>query len=642
MIETYPRPTSGVLTLSGRGFGHGIGMSQWGAYGAATKALTWPQILGFYYPGTSRAGQGDPTLRVWLSAVGTSAVPFSKVSGLVVSDGTRTLSLSGSYRWRIVPEGSAVTLQANSGAGWFATTGWRALTRPLTVSRPSVAAVRVLLPSGSQREYSGSVRVVNVSGRAYAVNLVGFERYTRAVVPVEMSASWPAAALSAQAVAVRTYAANSRASAGSRAYDVCDVACQAYRGVADYTASGTLIRRYEDTRSTNATAATAGTILTYGGKPAFTQYSSSNGGRMVKGSQPYLPVKDDPYDGAVASSANPHSWTTSVAASAIERAYPSIGRFVRIGIGPRVGGGGNGTWGGRVSTVTITGSLGTKSVSGDALRSSLGLRSTWWVVTSTPPWSTNFVPRDVTGDALADVVIPSGSALQTLSYNGSLGFTTKQIAGSGFYGMRASALIGPWGPDNLGDVAAIGSDGTAWVYPGLGTSGLSAGRYVLATGWSGVSHIIPVGDLDEDGFTDIVTRWTDGRLVLHRGNGSGRIVSSTTISTGWSGLSQITSADADGDGHPDLLAVRSSDGALLMYRGSGTGGLMSPVVIGVSGWTAMSAVRGVGDVTGDGRDDLLTRRKSDGALFVYRLQGAGRVTDPLRAGTYASTAAWGQ
>ncbi len=56
----------------------------------------------------------------------------------------------------------------------------------------------------------------------------------------------------------------------------------------------------------------------------------------------------------------------------------------------------------------------------------------------------------------------------------------------------------------------------------------------------------------------------------------------------------------------------------------------------------MSAVRGVGDITGDGRDDILARRASDGRLLVYRVQGAARLTSPLSAGTYASTAAWGQ
>jgi hypothetical protein len=56
----------------------------------------------------------------------------------------------------------------------------------------------------------------------------------------------------------------------------------------------------------------------------------------------------------------------------------------------------------------------------------------------------------------------------------------------------------------------------------------------------------------------------------------------------------------------------------------------------------MSAVRGIGDITGDGRDDLLTRRKSDGALLVYRVVGAARLTTPLSAGSSSSTLTWGQ
>lgn len=154
--------------------------------------------------------------------------------------------------------------------------------------------------------------------------------------------------------------------------------------------------------------------------------------------------------------------------------------------------------------------------------------------------------------------------------------------------------------------------------------------------------MVPVGDWDGDAKTDIATRTTDGRLVLHRGDGTGRIVSSATIGTGWSGLSQVTSGEYDGDGRRDLVTVRAKDGALVLYPGNGTGGFRSPVVIGWSGWNAMSAVRGVGDITGDGRDDILTRRASDGKALVYRVQGAARLTPPLSAGTYASTAAWGQ
>ncbi len=638
--ETYLRPTSSTLTLSGRGYGHGIGMSQWGAYGAARAGLTWPQILAFYYPGTTRTAQGEPTLRVWLSAVGSGAVPFISQSGMVITDGTRRSSLSTAYRWRIVREGGTLSLQANSGAGWTYVTTWRGSTTPLTVSRPGT--LRVGLPDGTQREYTGSVRV-SVSGtRVYAVNLVPFEAYVRAVVPAEMPASWSAAALSAQAVAARSFAANARAAAGARVYDICDASCQQYRGVADYTPAGVLTVRHEDPRATAATQATAGVVLTYAGKPALAQYSASDGGRTVSGGVAYLPAKVDPYDGAVLSASNPHTWSSSIQAATLERAYPAIGSLRSVTVGPRTGGGGAGTFGGRVASVTLTGSAGSVTLTGDAFRARTGLRSTWWTVTSRPPRSAAYSPRDVTGDSRSDVIVPTGASLQALSYNGQLGFTVRQILGSGFSGMRAAAAVGPFDNDTLGDVVALAADGTAWLYRGLGSSGLNAGRTVLATGWGSVDLIIPVGDWTGDGYTDILTRQSSGSLVLRRGDGTGRIVSSTTIGSGWGAFSQITAGDFDGDGSRDLVAVRSRDGALLLYPGDGSGGFRAARVIGWSGWNAMSAVRGVGDITGDGRDDLLARRAADGALLVYRVVQSARFTTPLRAGTYASTAAWGQ
>ena len=638
--ETYLRPSSSTLTLSGGGYGHGIGLSQWGAYGAARAGLTWQQILGFYYPGTGRVAQGAPTLRVWLSVVGTTAVPFVTQSGLAVSDGTRRLTLPTAYRYRVVREGTTVSLQATSGSTWSYVTGWRRSAAPLTVSRPGT--VRVVLPNGTQREYTGSVRVSATATRLYAVNLVPFEAYVRAVVPVEMPASWSPAALAAQAVAARTFAANARAGASARGYDICDAACQQYRGVADYTASGALKVRHEDSRATAATAATAGVVLTYGGQPALTMYSASNGGRTVSGGTAYLVVKSDPYDGAVVSASNPHAWSSSIPAATLERLYPAIGSFRSVTVGPRAGGGGTGTWGGRVTSVTLTGSAGSVTVTGDAFRTRTGLRSTWWTVTSRPPRSAAYSPRDVTGDSRSDVLVPTGSSLQALAYTGQLGFATRQVLASGFSGMRAAAAVGAFGNDTLGDVVAIGTDGRAWLYPGLGASGLNAGRTLLATGWGSVNLVVPVGDWNGDGYTDILTRLTSGSLVLHRGDGSGRIASSATIGSGWGAFRQVTAGDFDGDGRRDLMVVRSSDGALLLYPGDGAGRFRTARILGWSGWNAMSAVRGVGDITGDGRDDLLVRRASDGALLVHRVVQSARLTSPLPAGTYASTAAWGQ
>ena len=65
VVETYTRPSGSSFSLSGRGYGHGRGMSQYGAYGAALSGLTRDEILDFYYPGTTRSTAiGNPTVRV--------------------------------------------------------------------------------------------------------------------------------------------------------------------------------------------------------------------------------------------------------------------------------------------------------------------------------------------------------------------------------------------------------------------------------------------------------------------------------------------------------------------------------------------------------------------------------------------------
>ena len=85
--EVYAFPTSVTsVSFSGHGWGHGIGMSQWGAEGAAAQGLGWPAILGFYYPGaTASATLGNPTVRVSLSAVGTSALLATAEAGVYVT-----------------------------------------------------------------------------------------------------------------------------------------------------------------------------------------------------------------------------------------------------------------------------------------------------------------------------------------------------------------------------------------------------------------------------------------------------------------------------------------------------------------------------------------------------------------------------
>src|SRR3954468_5525494 len=99
-------PINGVFRLEGHGYGHGRGMSQWGAYGAATAGLSYSQILAFYYPGTTLTATTDPMMRVLVSADNDNSTKVLPVSGLSVcsSSGHRTLlSTSSSISvWRLV------------------------------------------------------------------------------------------------------------------------------------------------------------------------------------------------------------------------------------------------------------------------------------------------------------------------------------------------------------------------------------------------------------------------------------------------------------------------------------------------------------------------------------------------------------
>jgi SpoIID/LytB domain protein len=637
--ETFVRPNGTTIALSGHGSGPGIGLSQWGAFGAANKGLTWRQIASFYYAGTAVSSQGNPTLRVRLDYVGTGGTYVPSQPGLYVSDGSRSAYLTTSYPWRIIRDGGGLTLQYRMSGGWVRSTAWTAKTTPLTLYRPSYGSVQVTLPNGARRAYAGSIRTL-VSGTATAtVNVTTTEDYVRAVTPLAMNAGWPAAALQTQSVAMRTHATYNRRANGGAIADTCDTsACLVYRGLADYTATGSLARTWTDSRTTAAASATAGLALTYGGVPARTPFTGANGGRTVYGGAAYLPAKVDPYDAAIVSSNNPTKWSMSVATSSIEAAYPSIGTLQSIAITGRSGGG---DWSGRTTGVRLNGAAGTVALSAEAFRSKLGLRSTWWTVTSTSR-SSPLMPRDLTADGLPDALVPAGSNLWVLKYTGSMSFDSTTISSS-WSGLRLTAGVGPWDRDNLGDVVAATSDGGLWLYPGNATSTLDRGRLRIGNGWGIVDTIIPTGDMSGDGYADFLARWTDGTLHIYRGNGTGAVASSATIGSGWQTLSQLAPGDFDGDGRTDLMGVRKSDGRLVLYRGTGVGTVQPGVLAGSSTDFRFAAeVKGVGDLDGDGRDDLLIRRAVDGALRAYPVTGTGTVGVPIAAGSWSGTTPWGQ
>ena len=376
--ETYPRGASGLVTITGRGFGHGHGMSQWGAYGAASQGVGWQQIVDHYYPGTVRTPIGNPTVRVDVSGdLGQTA--FSPAAGLWASFGTSgsavaplpVVGVTGSpivvfVVQRLDSVNARVRYQTQDGA-W---TQWGpAATQVGIMNRTTGTVTAWGTTAGRFGSIRGELRGVMVSGTLVPIAVLPMDEYLRGVVPHESPASWPADALAAQAVAARSYAAYALAHPRSSAYDICDSTyCQVYQAHSFYPSTDA------------AVAATAGVALRYQGQPAFTEFGASTGGWNSAGSQPYLRAQPDPWD---TTPANPNSsWTVSVSAAAMQAHWPGIGTYQGIQIVSRDGAG---LWGGRVLTALVYGSAGSVSVSGGSLEGSLGLKSTYLTIVPDRP-----------------------------------------------------------------------------------------------------------------------------------------------------------------------------------------------------------------------------------------------------------------
>lgn len=371
--DTFEVPASGRLLLHGHGYGHGHGMSQYGAEGAARQGKSWRRIVGFYYPKT-QVGRTAKRIRVLVTADTSPDVVVRARRGLTVTDRAdgRDWVLPVRERvdaWRLIPStsnSSVTVLQRHHRAGWRT---WSLPGRGALRGDGQFAAakgpVTLRLPSGGTVRYRGALRSASpTSGSSTrdTVNVVGMDDYVRGVVPLEMPASWSQQALRAQAVVARTYAAFERRQRAGGHYQICDTfTCQVYGGAtAEYRSTNRAVRK------------TAGRVLTYRGKPAFTQFSSSSGGWTSAGGQPYLVSRRDPWDDWSGNAWR--KWTATIDASRLENSYPRIGRLKRI----HVNRDGNGHWGGRVRSAVLVGSGDRVTVTGDTLRFAYGLPSTWF------------------------------------------------------------------------------------------------------------------------------------------------------------------------------------------------------------------------------------------------------------------------
>ena len=219
-VETVPRPASGVLELEGRGYGHGRGMSQWGAYGAADAGLAWRQVLDFYYPGTQRWTLPESPIRVWIGADTDNDTRVLPASGLSVTSGGATAVLPAGTQydlWRVYrTSGGSLVLQRLDGSTWYQHP-WPVTVGADATFTTSAGMVRLVRADGRSQDLRGGVRAVpyGTAPGLRTVAVLGMDQYLRSVVPAEMPASWPAEALRSQAVAARTYAARLRSDAGA-------------------------------------------------------------------------------------------------------------------------------------------------------------------------------------------------------------------------------------------------------------------------------------------------------------------------------------------------------------------------------------------------------------------------------------------
>jgi stage II sporulation protein D len=343
------------FTIRGAGFGHGVGMSQYGAYGFALNGATYDAILRHYYTGTA-LGTTDPSqpVRVLLQS-NRGAASFSGAS----QAGTRALKPRRTYFVRR-RGGSQVDLLS---ARWRRIGTFAA---PLQVSARG-GAVRL----GGSGSYRGMMEFrPGTFGGVNAINAVPLDEYVAGVISRESPASWPLEALKAQAVAARTYAITS--SKGGNGFDhYPDTRSQVYGGVAAETAS-----------TSQAVAETSGQVVTYAGEPVTTYFFSTSGGQTedventTLGDEPlpWLKSVEDPYDDV----SPKHRWgpiRMTLAQAQAELAGLVKGRLkgVRVierGSSPRI------------VTADVVGTRGRTRVDGATLRERFGLNDTWAYFTS--------------------------------------------------------------------------------------------------------------------------------------------------------------------------------------------------------------------------------------------------------------------
>ena len=337
-----PAAAEAAWTIRGKGFGHGVGMSQHGAEGRARNGRNFRQILRHYYTGVRIGAVKQRQVKVLLATK--RRVRFRRAKhacGRRVNP-AQPFIFAGTNRVRLMrPNGRVVRRCGRQGRA----------TGP--------GGVRI----AGRGRYRGALIARATGSTLMVINRVGIEGYVKGVVPNEMPSSWRQQALRAQAVAARSFGL---ATSRSGAFDhYADTRSQVYGG------------RSSETKPTNrAVNQTRRKVIRHNGKVAVAYYHSTSGGQTENVEHGFGGGSPSPYLKSV--NDNPdrispvHSWrvtyTNAQMRSRLGGLFQGNLRRIRIlktGVSPRI------------VRARVVGSEGSSVVSGETLRFRLGLRSTW-------------------------------------------------------------------------------------------------------------------------------------------------------------------------------------------------------------------------------------------------------------------------
>jgi stage II sporulation protein D len=376
------------FVFKGKGNGHGLGMSQWGARGRAAAGQDYRKILSSYYSGTRietrnasgpvRIALSDNSIdlaRPWPRLFG----PLPFVAGPLTVDGMPEATVgSGSslgFDSDATGQPVAFVLAADGSRGTpFA------IKQTLTIRSTSQAGIRTNImqvmggdfrPGAEQRRYAGFLRIIPKGGaKVLPVNVVSMEDYLRGVVPAEMPPYWGVEALKAQAIAARTYTIGHL---GGAEFDLrASESDQAYSGLTDQRAD-----------SMAAVDSTRGQVLTYQGQLITAFYMASDGGHtesseyrfvtwdhgaQLRSHLGYLTGISDSFDRAPSWQVGPFSPTG--AATVLRDSGQEIGdRLLAIDVLQKDSSG-------RLVGIRLRGNSKTVEISGPRLRALFGLPDT--------------------------------------------------------------------------------------------------------------------------------------------------------------------------------------------------------------------------------------------------------------------------